>query len=358
MPASARRSALVTGGTGTVGRVVVLRLLADGWNVRVLTRTAEGTGSNGVTYVRGNLDNRRTIVEAVEDCDLVVHCAITGPGAAAAGGVNGGTNLDEHAAGDLADAAISAGVRRFVHVSTISVYPILPAGTIEESLLYVPETSNDAYALMKARIEATLLTRADRLHLGILQPANVVSPNGGWWTSGVVELMRKGRFILVDGGAGTANLIGVDDVAAAAGLAAVAEYKSGARFLLADGHPIPWRGYLQHLEQLAGGDGLEEMTADEAKRYSRAAVAASVSARVARRIARGLTGKRPVLPMDDRAIDRFASRAVVSAARAERDLGFSPAKTRWPLSVPGAPPLSVPGAPPPSVPGAPPPSVQ
>lgn len=320
MPVSGRRTALVTGGTGTVGRALVTRLLNDGWHVRVLTRNAEGTGTDGVMYVLGDLENTHALGEAVSDCDLVVHCAITKSG------------VDVRAAGDLADAAIAAGVKRFIHVSTISVYPVIPSGTIDESLPYVPDDSTDAYALMKARIEQTLLARAGRLHLGVIQPANVVSPTTGWWTTGVIELMRKGRFILVDGGAGTANLVGVEDVASAAALAAAADYESGSRFLIADGHPIPWCGYLQHLEQLAGGDALEAMTAGEAKRYSRSI---SMPARIARRIARQLSGRRPILPMDDIAIDRFASTAIASIDHARRVLGFSPVKTPWP-SAPAA----------------------
>ena len=339
MPAldsSRSRTALVTGGTGTVGRVLVKRLLGDGWHVRVLSRKAEGAGTDGAIYVLGDLVTTRALGEAVRDCDLVAHCAITKSG------------VDVQAAGDLADASIAAGVHRFVHVSTISVYPIVPSGTIDETCGYVAPDSNDAYAVMKTRIEQTLLARADRLHLGILQPANIVSPTTGWWTSGVLELMKKGRFILVDGGAGTANLVGVDDVAAAAARAAVADYASGSRFLIADGHPKPWRAYLQHLELLAGGDGLEEMTADAAKRYSRRAMNASLVARVTRRLTRTLAGAKPVLPMDDAAIDRFASRAVVSIERARRELGYTPAETQWP-AVPAASPSSMPAAPPPSM---------
>jgi nucleoside-diphosphate-sugar epimerase len=325
MPASEKR-ALVTGGTGTVGRAVVSRLIRTGWDVRVLTRRAEGAGTDGVTYVLGDLENSSAIKDAVDDCTLVVHCALTKSGA------------DVRAAGSLADAAIGAGVRRFVHVSTMSVYAVPSSGTIDESSQHVPANSRDIYARMKATIEHTLLTRAARLPLGIIQPANVISADGGWWTAGVIELMRKGRFILVDGGAGTANLVSVDDVAAAALLAAEAEYESGSRFLIADGHPKPWRGYLKHLEQLAGVDALEEMTGDEAKRYSASALHASMPARIARKISRRISGSRPILPMEDFEIDRFASRAVVSIERARRVLGFSPQETRWPGAPPASPP--------------------
>lgn len=328
MNVSRSRTALVTGGTGTVGGAIVSRLLKDGWHVRVLTRKAEGTGANGVVYVLGDLEKTSTLKEATEDCDLVVHSAIT-----AAGAGTSDSQTDLQAAGDLSDAAIAAGVRRLVHISTMSVYPVVAGGVIDESMRYVSDDSIDAYAVKKSRIEQAVLARKDRLHICVIQPANVVGPKSGWWTTGVVDLMRKGRFILVNGGDGTANLVGVDDVAAAAGLAAAADYESGSRFLIADGHPLPWRDYLRHLEQLAGGDALEVMSAGEAKRYSHAATSTSVTSlpgKLTRRITRGLKGLRPVLPMDDTAIDRFASRAIVSIDRAKRELGFAPAKTEWP----------------------------
>jgi hypothetical protein len=77
------------------------------------------------------------------------------------------------------------------------------------------------------------------------------------------------------------------------------------------------------------------MTADEAKRYSRDAAGASAPARLVRRITREFKRARPVLPMDDSAIDRFASRAIVSIDRAKRELGFSPSETRWPPHLSG-----------------------
>jgi nucleoside-diphosphate-sugar epimerase len=324
MSASTSRTALVTGGTGTVGKAIVSRLLTDGWNVRVLTRKAEGTGANGVVYVMGDLEKTSALREATESCELVVHSAITN------------TGIDVEAAGDLADAAIAGGVKRFVHISTMSVYPVVPDGVIDESMPYVSDSSTDTYAVKKSQIEQALLAQRDRIQIGVLQPANVVDPTKGWWTAGVVELMRKGRFILVDDGAGTANLVGVGDVAAAAALAATADYESGSRFLIADGHPLPWREYLKHLETLAGGDALEVMTAAEAKRYSRSAISSSVAdlpGRLTRRIARAISGGKPILPMEDAAIDRFASRAVVSIERARRVLGFTPAKTPWPANL-------------------------
>ena len=322
MPASGRACALVTGGTGIVGRRVARRLAGAGWDVAILTRQHNPSPVEGATFMRGDLGDPASLVAGVAGRDLVVHCALSKSG------------LDVRAAGHLADAAIGAGVRRLVHVSTMSVYPVVARGTVDESWGYVAPDSPDVYAVTKSHIERAILARADRLHVGILQPANVVSPDGGWWTSGIVALMKSGRLILVDDGAGTANLVHVDDVAAAAVLAATTEYASGSRFLIADGHPGRWRDYLGHLDKIVGGGALAPMTWDAAKRYSRGVRDRSGPARVIRGAMRRLTGARPIWPMDDITIDRFASQAAVSIEHARRVLGFSPAETAWPSSVP------------------------
>ena len=57
---------LVTGGTGTLGRVVVERLRVQGTEVRVLSRS---TG--------GDLVSGRGLASAMSDVDTVIHCATT-----------------------------------------------------------------------------------------------------------------------------------------------------------------------------------------------------------------------------------------------------------------------------------------
>lgn len=72
------RTILVTGGTGTLGRHVVWRLLEDEHEVRVLSRhTRPPSDRTPTEWVRGDLRSGRGLREALAGVDAVVHCATT-----------------------------------------------------------------------------------------------------------------------------------------------------------------------------------------------------------------------------------------------------------------------------------------
>ncbi|MCI2421850.1 NAD(P)H-binding protein [Saccharopolyspora sp. K220] len=71
-----KKSILVTGGTGTLGRVVVRRLLDAGHDVRVLSRRpAPAQLPHG--WTTGDLRTAVGIDAATSEVDVVVHCATT-----------------------------------------------------------------------------------------------------------------------------------------------------------------------------------------------------------------------------------------------------------------------------------------
>ncbi|MEU6094929.1 NAD(P)H-binding protein [Streptomyces sp. NPDC047079] len=93
---------LVTGGTGTLGRLVTERLRADGHEVRVLARHAQ---PYAVDLIRGG----SALEAALAGVDTVVHCASTPRGG------------DEQAAAHLIAAARRAGVGHLVYISIVGV---------------------------------------------------------------------------------------------------------------------------------------------------------------------------------------------------------------------------------------------
>ncbi|MEU1012827.1 SDR family oxidoreductase [Streptomyces sp. NPDC005890] len=93
---------LVTGGTGTLGRLVTQRLWADGHEVRVLSRHTQPYAVDLRTGGAG-LD------AALAGAETVVHCASTPRGG------------DEQAARNLLAAARGAGVGHLVYISIVGV---------------------------------------------------------------------------------------------------------------------------------------------------------------------------------------------------------------------------------------------
>jgi uncharacterized protein YbjT (DUF2867 family) len=97
-------SILVTGGTGTLGRLVVP--LLDGHRVRVLSRHGHGP-VDGVEHVTGDLLTGEGVEAAVEGAEVVLHLA---------GGPKGDAEATERLVGA---ASATGGVRHFVYISAI-----------------------------------------------------------------------------------------------------------------------------------------------------------------------------------------------------------------------------------------------
>lgn len=108
---------LVTGGTGTLGRLVVPRLRDAGREVRVLSRRSRGA-EESIELVTGDLDTGEGIDAAVEGVETVVHLA-------------GSSKGDEDKAVNLVRAASRAGVRHLVHISVVGADRIPVVGGVD-----------------------------------------------------------------------------------------------------------------------------------------------------------------------------------------------------------------------------------
>ena len=96
---------LVTGGTGTLGRLVVARLRDTGCDVRVLSRSHH-EGADGIEFVNGDLATGEGIEPAVDGARTIVHCA-------------GSSKGDEDKARNLVRAASRAGAAHLVYISVV-----------------------------------------------------------------------------------------------------------------------------------------------------------------------------------------------------------------------------------------------
>jgi uncharacterized protein YbjT (DUF2867 family) len=160
----------VTGGTGFVGSHFIEAALAAGHELRALARRPQPPRL-GLEWVRGALEDGRSLHQLVEDSDAVVHIAgvinARDPAAFEAGNVAGTLTM-------LA-AATAAGTARFVHVSSLAAR----------------EPKLSLYGASKARAEA--LVEGSGLDWAIVRPPAVYGPGD----KETLELFRMARLRLM-----------------------------------------------------------------------------------------------------------------------------------------------------------------
>ena len=174
------RTIAVTGGTGFVGSHLLPLALAQGQDVRALTRGWKPP-EDEIAWVDGALDRPETLQKLCTGADAVIHIAglISGSKAEFEAVNAGGT-------ANMIDAARKAGVRRFIHISSLAARE--------------PELSN--YGSSKAKSER--LVAASGLEWTIIRPPAVYGPGDRETLElfrmarrGFVALPPKGHFSLV-----------------------------------------------------------------------------------------------------------------------------------------------------------------
>lgn len=211
----------VTGAGGFLGRAVVAAAAAAGHEVVALVRPASAghrTPTQGVREVTGDLRQAGPWCDALAEADAVVHCAAAFGDLAAqlAGTVLATENLL---------AALPERARRFVHVSSLSVYDFdAPGwhGVLDETTpLERAPLRRDAYTQTKLLQERLVREHAaaSGLELVVARPGAIYGP-GKDWDAG--RALRAGGFDLIFAPLSPMRLVHVDDCAAAllAGLTA------------------------------------------------------------------------------------------------------------------------------------------
>lgn len=148
---------LVTGATGKVGSRFVPRLLAKGHDVIILVRDAAKASTLaklGARIVIGDLFNADTLPPAVEGMDAVIHLAALFRTFTDNEGI---VKTNHEGTVALANAAMTAGVKRFIFVSTGNVYS---SGYKHPTREDDPVNINDprAYSSSKIAAEQELLS--------------------------------------------------------------------------------------------------------------------------------------------------------------------------------------------------------
>jgi nucleoside-diphosphate-sugar epimerase len=206
------RAVLVTGGNGFVGRHLVSALQARGESVRVLALPSEDTSwleERGVAVHVGDVRDADAVVAPMRGAEGVVHLAAM---------MDVWRPRDEYRAVNVTGtenvcrAALAAGVRRLVHMSSSSVYGVALGRPADESFPLAPFP--DPYPITKAQADSAVqrMIAEDGLPAVIVRPDQVFGPGDRLHFGRMADRLRAGRGIVVGSGDNAVPFVYVTDV--------------------------------------------------------------------------------------------------------------------------------------------------
>lgn len=252
LASGARPRVLVTGAGGFLGcRTVECLHLGGAWDIRALVRrpaSAARLARFPIDIAIGDVASESDMSRVVKDCDAVVHCAVgTGwpPQAAFAVTVNGTRYA--------AEAALRAGVRRFVHISSMAVHGEQIPARLDESVP-LHEGSGVGYSRAKFLAEQAVTEAARRgLPAVSLRPARIYGPFSRTFIVGPLVALRNHALVLAGDADSPSNMVYVDNVVEAIVRALEAPASEhGQAFLVSEPDQLSWREFYNYFGAKAG----------------------------------------------------------------------------------------------------------
>ncbi len=302
---------LLTGASGFLGSHIAEGMAAEGHELRLLLRQTSRRGFlDGVTYeqVVGDVRNAASLFEAMRGVDAVVHAA----------GLTSALTEEEYRAVNEAgtaaavEAALRAGVSRFVYVSSLAAQGPSADGSSKEPNEAEPRPLTP-YGRSKLAGEAHVLQGGAAMSVSVIRPPVIYGPRDGGLLP-FFRLVNLRIMPLYGSGANRISWVHVHDAASAIVQTALAREPSGSIYTISDGGAYSWNDLV---DILAGALGRRPLRLKvPAPLYAGAGMAADLAARAMRR----------PFPLNGDRVRDFAQAAWICGHETiTRELGWTPA---------------------------------
>ncbi len=198
-----------------------------------------------IDFVQANLLDPVAIERALEGVGIVIHCAIIEDNA-----------LSVRATRNLVEAAKKAGVRHFVHISSVSIYGEAAGVVTEDTVPVGPVTE---YGIGKQQTEDVVREyAAPGFRVSVLRPGIIYGPFSTSWTLPAITRIRAGNWRSLGAkGDGKANLVYAGDVVRLAQFLIERQTEDYGVYNSIGPETPTWNGYYERVSEAMGHGPLQ-----------------------------------------------------------------------------------------------------
>lgn len=243
-----KKTVLVTGGNGFIGKRLTDALLQQGYKVRVVSRRApkKQPVNPDVSIVKANYQNAASLQKAMEGCHAVYHLA------AAIFGFQYADfeKANARATQNMADAANrTPGLERFIYVSSLAASGYALDAAHPRTETDEPKPVSD-YGITKLAGEKAVQTLKPSVKWTIVRPPIVYGKNDSG-VSKIAAWVRRGLMVNTSG-KGLFSFVYVDDLVAA--LAAIPKTPGTENqiFFVCEEQTYPWPDFIGKMAKAMG----------------------------------------------------------------------------------------------------------